>query len=44
MSDNLILGMALGFMVGAIVVRSSQKANEFIDDGKQKIKETIDKI
>ena len=44
MSDNLILGMALGFMVGAILVHNNQKASEFIEDGKEKLKETIDKI
>ena len=44
MCDNLVLGMAIGFMVGAIVVHNNQKASEFIEDGKQKIKETIDKI
>lgn len=44
MNDNLILGLAIGFVVGAIMVHSNQKASEFIDDGKQKIKEQIDKI
>ena len=44
MSDNLILGMALGFVVGALVVHNNQKANEFIDDSKKKIVETIEKV
>lgn len=44
MSDNLILGLAIGFMAGAILVHNNQKAAEFIDDGKQKMKEVIDKI
>ncbi len=44
MCDNLILGMAIGFMAGAIVVHNNQKASEFIEDGKEKLKETIDKI
>ena len=44
MSDNLILGLAIGFMAGAILVHNNQKASEFIDDGKQKMKEVIDKI
>lgn len=44
MCDNLILGMAIGFAVGAILVHNNQKASQFIDDGKQKVKEAIDKI
>lgn len=44
MNDNLIIGMAIGFMIGAILVHSNQKVNQMIDDGKEKIKETIDKI
>ena len=44
MNDNLILGMAIGFAVGALLVRNNQKANEFIDDGKKKIVETIEKL
>ncbi len=44
MSDNLILGMAIGFVAGAIFVRNNQKASEFIEDGKEKLKQTIDKI
>ena len=44
MNDNLILGMVIGFAMGAIIVHSSDKAKEFIDDGKQKIVETIEKM
>ena len=44
MNDNLILGMAIGFVVGALIVHSNQKASEFIDDSKQKIVETIEKM
>ena len=44
MTDNLILGMAVGFIIGALVVHSNEKAREFIDDGKQKIVETIEKM
>ena len=38
------LGLAIGFMVGAIMVRSNQKVNQMIEEGKDKVKETIDKI
>lgn len=44
MCDNLILGMAVGFIIGAMLVHNNQKASQFIDDGKEKIKEAIDKI
>lgn len=44
MSDNLILGLAIGFMAGAILVHSNQKANEFIDDSKKKIVDAIEKM
>jgi hypothetical protein len=44
MCDNLILGMAVGFIVGALLVRNNEKANEFIDDSKKKIVETIEKM
>ena len=35
MSDNLIIGMALGFVVGALVVHSSKKAQGILDKGKE---------
>ena len=44
MNDNLILGHAMGFVIGALLVHSSTKASEFIDEGKQKIVETIEKM
>lgn len=44
MNDNLLLGMVLGFAVGAILVHSNQNASKMIDDGKEKVKEIIDKI
>jgi len=43
MKDNLLL-LALGFTIGAIWVHSNQNASKIIDDGKQKVKEAIDKI
>lgn len=44
MCDNLILGMAIGFVIGAMLVHSNQKANQIIDEGKEKIKDAINKI
>ena len=42
--EKLIVGMALGFIVGAIVVHSSKKAQDIIEQGKEKVKEQIEKI
>ena len=44
MSDNLFLGAVLGFMVGALIVHRNEKASELIENGKEKVKEAIDKI
>ena len=44
MKDYLILGMALGFIVGAIVSHNNQKVGQIIEQGKEKVIETIDKI
>lgn len=44
MNDNLIIGMALGFIAGAILAHNNQKVNQMIEEGKEKVKETIDKI
>lgn len=44
MNDKLLIGLALGFVVGAIMVHSNQKVGQMIEQGKEKVKETIDKI
>ena len=44
MCDNMVLGLAVGFAIGAIWVNSNKKASEYIDEGKQKAKEIIEKI
>lgn len=44
MDDKLIIGLAMGFIVGALLVHSNKKAAQLIETGKEKIKETIDKI
>lgn len=43
MKDDLIF-LALGFAIGAIWVHSNQNASKMIEEGKMKVKETIDKI
>lgn len=42
--DKLIIGMALGFIVGAITVHSNKKVQQIIDQGKEKIKEKIEQM
>ena len=44
MKDNMILGLAIGFIVGALLVHNNQKASQVIEQGKQKVIETIEKI
>ena len=43
MKDDLLF-LALGFTIGAIWVHSNKNASKMIEDGKEKVKETIDKI
>lgn len=42
--DKLLVGMALGFIVGAIVIHSSKKAQQLMDEGKEKIKEKLEQL
>lgn len=44
LDDKLVIGMALGFIVGAIVVHSSKKMQQCIDQGKEMIKDKIEQM
>ena len=44
MKDGLLLGMALGFIVGAIVVTNSAKAEAIVQKGKRAIKKQVEKL
>lgn len=44
MKDNLILGMAIGVVIGGLLVHSNKKAQQFIEDAKDCIQEKIEKI
>ena len=44
MKDGLLLGMALGFIVGAIVVTNSAKAEAIVQKGKKAIKKQVEKL
>jgi len=44
MKDCLLIGMALGFIVGAIVVTNNEKAMKIVEKGKKAVKEQVKKI
>lgn len=44
MKDSLLLGMALGFIAGALVVSNNAKAQEMLEKGKKTVKEQIKKV
>ncbi len=43
MKDGLLLGMALGFIVGAMVVTNNSKVEAMVQKGKKAIKKQIEK-
>ena len=44
MKDCVLIGMALGFIVGAIVVSNNEKAQRIVENGKKVVKEQVKKI
>jgi len=44
MKDGLLMGMALGFIIGAIVVTNSDKAQKMVEKGKKLAKDQVKKI
>lgn len=44
LDDKLIVGMTLGFILGACLVHSSKKVQNIIEQGKDKLVETMEKI
>ena len=44
MKDCVLIGMALGFIVGAIVVSNNEKAQKMVEKGKKAVKEQVKKI
>ena len=40
----VLIGMALGFIVGAIVVSNNEKAQRIVENGKKVVKEQVKKI
>ena len=44
MKDCLIIGMALGFIAGAILVQSNKDARELVKQSKDAVKQKIEDI
>ncbi len=44
MKDCLIIGMALGFIAGAILVQSNKEARELVKQSKDAVKQKIEDI
>ena len=44
MKDCVLISMALGFIVGALVVSNNNKAQEIVEKGKKAVKEQVKKI
>lgn len=44
MKDCCLLSMALGFVIGALIVADSEKAQDLVEKGKKAVKEQIKKI
>lgn len=41
MKDGIIIGMALGIIVGAVVVGTNKQAQNFVEKGKNAIKKQL---
>ena len=44
MKDGLLLGMALGLIIGAVVVTNNPKAEQIVNKGKKAIKKQVEKM
>ncbi len=44
MKDCLLIGMALGFIAGAVLVQGSRDAQELVKQGKKAVKDKIETI
>ena len=44
MKDSLLLGMALGFIAGALLVTHNNKVQNVVEKGKKAVKEQVKKI
>ena len=44
MKDCCLFSMAVGFVIGALMVSNSEKAQEIVEKGKKAVKEQIKKM
>ena len=44
MEEGLIIGLALGVIVGAVIVTNNQKAEKLVEKGKKAVKKQIEKL
>ena len=44
MKEGLIIGLALGVIVGAVIVTHNQKAEKLVEKGKKAVKKQIEKL
>jgi len=44
MKDSMLLGLALGFIAGALIVTHNKKVEEIVDKSKKSIKEQVKKM
>lgn len=42
LDDKLIIGMALGFMLGAVITQSNKKVQDVVEQGKEKVQEVVE--
>lgn len=44
MKDCLLIGMALGFIAGAVLIQGSREAQELVKQGKKAVKDKLEII
>lgn len=44
MKDSLIIGMALGFIVGAILTKDNKEVQNIVGKGEKAVKNTMNKL
>ena len=42
LDDKLVIGLALGFMIGAVITQSNRKVQEIVEQGKEKVQEVVE--
>ena len=42
LDDKLVIGLALGFMIGAVITQSNRKVQDVVQQGKEKVQEAVE--